>query len=479
MAVLAGSAPWSFRDPVGNVVAVDGRVFRVIRRPHGGVTLRFIESAFFERRCAAGEFPVTQVVRESPDRLTELTESDRPECILEHRRIPFPVYPHEWPPSMLYEAGQFSLDLAEEALAEGWMLKDATPWNVLYSDGRPVFCDVLSFEPRTASGIWYAYAQFQRTFVLPLYAYGRHGWPVHALFVDRRDGLDPSVLAPIVTGWRRWAPFELQTIILPARLSRRTTVKYEQTAGTRFAKYGTANQQLAEYVLRRSFRRLRKQLHAVRLPAERVSRWNNYENDLQHYSHEDHEGKSNFVSTALSRMGPGRVLDIGANTGEYSLMAAAGGASVVAADFDVGALDRLHERIKVARLPITPVVLNIARPTPAVGWNNSEVHSFLDRARGQFRMVMMLALLHHLIVTERVPLEYVIRLLFDLEAPFLLIEWVKVEDLRFRQIARTHGDLYASLSEDVFERKLELHFHTIERLHLSSGTRTLYLCERR
>jgi len=479
MAAAAGSASWSFRDPTGSVVAVDGRVFRIIRKPYEEVTFRFIDSAFFRRRCAMGDFPVTQVVREAPDRLKDLMESYRPECILEHRCIPFPIYPHEWPPSMLYEAGELSLDLAEEALADGWMLKDATPWNVLYSNGRPVFCDVLSFEPRTASGIWYAYAQFQRTFVLPLYAHDRHAWPVHAIFLDRRDGLDPLALAPVVRGWRRWAPFEFQTIILPARLSLRAAVQHEGMATEILAKNETSNQQLADFILHRSFRRLRKQLHAVRPRTEKISQWTNYENDLHHYSAKDHEMKSAFVHAALSRVGAGRVLDIGANTGEYSLMAADQGASVVAADFDVAALDRLYERIKVKRSLITPVVFNIARPTPALGWDNREIDSFLVRARGQFRMIMMLALLHHLVVTERVPLEFIVKLFFDLEAPFLLIEWVSPEDSRFRQIARTHGDLYANLSEEVFERELEVHFRIAERLPLSSKTRTLYLAKRR
>ncbi len=142
------------------------------------------------------------------------------------------------------------------------------------------------------------------------------------------------------------------------------------------------------------------------------------------------------------------------------------------------AIDLMNERVKLERLRITPMVLNIARPTPAVGWGNREVGSFLVRARGQFRMIMALALLYHLVVTERVPLEFIIRLLLDLVAPILLIEWVSPEDPRFRQIAKTHGDLYANLSEVIFERRLEAHFRIVERLLLGSKTRTLYLCER-
>ena len=470
---------WSFRDPGGSVILADGRVFRVIHKSHEEVTLRFVGSAFFGHRSAMGDFPVTSVVRESPSCLKLSAEDHYPECILEHHCIPFPVYPHEWTPTMLYDAGLLTIDLAEDALSNGWNLKDATPWNVLYSDGRPVFCDVLSFEPRTVSGIWGPYAQFQRTFVLPLYAHAQHAWSVHALFADRRDGLDPSMLARVVKGWRRWAPFELQTIILPALLSRGTGVQHAKMTKCISIADETLDKPRADFILRRSLQRLRKQLSAVRPQAERVSQWINYEGELHHYSSEDHALKSAFVREALSRAGPGRTLDIGANAGEYSLMAAEQGASVVAADFDAASLDKLYERVKARRLPITPMVLNIARPTPAVGWNNQEIDSFLIRARGQFRMIMVLALLHHLIVAERVPLEFVINLLFELNAPILLIEWVDPEDVRFRQIANTHGNLYSNLSDAVFAQKLESQFRIVERLSLASRTRTLYLCERR
>ena len=314
------SVPWSFRDPVGSVLTLDGRVFRVIREPHRQAVLSFIDSVFFRRRCAEGDFPATEVVQYPPAGLNDVVMGYHPECILEHHRIPFPVYPHEWPPSMLYEAGKMTLDLADEALADGWMLKDASPWNVLYSDGRPVFCDILSFEPKTASAIWNAYAQFQRTFVLPLYAHDRHAWPVHAQFLDQRDGLNPSALAPVIRGWRRWAPFELQTIILPTLLSRRASMQQGRMTSEISTMSETSNQQRVDFVLRRSFRRLRKQLNAVRPCNTRTSPWINYENDHHHYNDGDHELKSAFVRAALSRVGAGRVLDIGANAGEYSVI---------------------------------------------------------------------------------------------------------------------------------------------------------------
>ena len=151
---------------------------------------------------------------------------------------------------------------------------------------------------------------------------------------------------------------------------------------------------------------------------------------------------------------------------------------MVAADFDVAALDKLFECVTQKKLPITPVVFNVSRPTPAIGWNNEEIESFLARARGQFQLIMALALVHHLLVTERVSLAFIVKLLFEFEAPYLLIEWVDPKDSRFREIALTHGNLYANLSDAIFELELERYFRIHERLQLRCKTRTLYLCER-
>jgi SAM-dependent methyltransferase len=380
---------------------------------------------------------------------------------------------------MLYDAGNLTLNLAEEALADGWMLKDATPWNILYSGGRAVFCDILSFEPKSRSGIWCAYAQFQRTFLLPLYAYARHAWPVHASFLELRDGIAPSTLEPVVRGWRRWAPFELQTIILPTKLALGVAERRDHASVVAPMMATIDNQKLSDFIFRRSFLRLQDQLAAVRPPVRKSSQWSNYANNLQHYDSSDREIKSAFVRSALSQTGAGSVLDIGCNVGEYSFMAATQGAAVTAADFDVAALETLYERVKRDHLPITPVVLNFARPTPAVGWNNREVDSFLDRARGRFRVVMMLGLLHHLIVTERIPLKFIVEVIFELESAFLLIEWISPQDTRFRQIANTHGDLYQNLTEVFFEGILAAHYKILERVPLRTKTRVLYFCKRR
>ena len=113
--------------------------------------------------------------------------------MFEHERIAFQNFPYEWAPEMLYAAGSLTLDLAEEALAEGFGLKDATPSNVIFRGCQPVFVDLLSFEPRDPNDpVWLPYAQFVRTFLLPILASERLGLRLDQIFLTRRDGLEPE-----------------------------------------------------------------------------------------------------------------------------------------------------------------------------------------------------------------------------------------------------------------------------------------------
>ena len=96
---------------------------------------------------------------------------------------------------MLHAAASLTLDLAEAALEEGFGLKDATPYNVLFRGAQPVFVDVLSFERRDPAGSNLAgYGQFVRTFLLPLAAHRYFGLPVDRILSGQRDGIEPETI---------------------------------------------------------------------------------------------------------------------------------------------------------------------------------------------------------------------------------------------------------------------------------------------
>src|SRR5262249_40956898 len=148
------------------------------------------------------------------------------------------------------------------------------------------------------------------------------------------------------------------------------------------------------------FKRLRRLLNSVKPKLDKESKWSNYLTSNNNYSAENFAEKQRFVEEALSEFKPRRVLDVGCNTGHYSLIAAQMGAEVIAIDIDPVVIGELWRRCDAEKINVLPLVINLARPTPRVGWRNQECAAFLDRSRGRSDAVMMLALIHHMLVSE-------------------------------------------------------------------------------
>ncbi|MGB7136118.1 MAG: methyltransferase type 12, partial [Acidobacteriaceae bacterium] len=165
----------TFRDPAGSLRVDGNRVLRRVNAEAAGAALAFLRSDLAHKWVEQGRLIETR-----------FPASEDRELTLEHPRIFFPSYPWEWTPAAWIAAADLTLDFCEALLERGWILKDATPLNILFEGARPVFVDVLSVEAHDpASPLWLAYGQFVRTFLLPLAAYAWLGWPLTATIYKR------------------------------------------------------------------------------------------------------------------------------------------------------------------------------------------------------------------------------------------------------------------------------------------------------
>ncbi len=453
----------TFRDPAGSVRMVGDRVLREVHPEHARAALRFLQSETAQEWATQGWLIETHFITGENGELT-----------LEHPRVFFPSYPWEWTPSAWIAAADLTLDLCEGLLERGLILKDATPLNVLFRGARPVFVDVLSVEERDpASPLWLAYAQFVRTFLLPLLAYQHLGWPL-ATSMQRRDGYEPADLAPYLSRWQRWREPFRSLVTLPLMLEK---------SGGKSAQNTKVQQSpdVALSVLRRNLGALRQHLRWIerrmRLD-ERASRWSGYAHSADHYSADDQKLKRQFVRDALAAAHPKHVLDLGANSGVYSRIAAECNAKVVAWDTDLQATEQNWREALRLNLDIAPLIANPARPTPAAGWRNAENLALLDRTRGRFDCVMMLGLIHHLLLSEQIPLEEIAALLREMTTSWAIVEWVPATDPRFVDLLRGREDLYGHLDEAGFTRAAKSHFTVVLREALPNG-RILFLLQAR
>jgi SAM-dependent methyltransferase len=455
----------SFRDPGGFVFRSGLRILRAVE-PSAFETLeQFLASPPARDFTAAGQLITTNF----PDSGEFASEFPPDYRLAEHERIAFPSFPSEWPPQMLASAGFLTLDLAEQSLAHGWRLKDATPYNVLFRGPAPVFVDVLSFERRDAQdSLWPAYAQFVRTFLLPLLARSSPS----TIWLAHRDGLEPEQVYRSLAWSRRFTLPALTLVSIPTWLSKRA-----ESDATLYRPRQT-DPQRASFTLAAMFRSLRRQLQRLASSNHKDSAWSKYLDTQTHYTAEQFSAKESFVDSVLREFHPRHILDVGANTGHFSELASLSGASVVAIDSDPAAVGRLWQRASEKKLDILPLVVDLCRPTPALGWRNRESPSFLERASGQFDMVMMLAVVHHMLVTERIPLEEILKLAQELTTGLLLIEFVEPADPMFRRLVRGRDALYAHLTASYFESACTASFQILRKQAIAGSNRILYLLRR-
>ncbi len=471
---LHGSLRGSFRDPGGRLYRLPKRIIRAVEASHLKDLELFLNTHAATEATARGQL-VTSTHVPARDRQDLALPEKEAGTLWEHERISFPSFPYEWPAEMLYAAGSLTLDLAEAALEEGFGLKDATPYNVLFRGAQAVFVDVLSFEKRDPlDSTWLAYAQFVRTFLLPLAAHRYCGLPMDQILTGQRDGIEPETIYEWA-GWRRrLTPPLLGLVTLPKWMASRS-----KDAAPSYRGKPAGSEEQARFILGGLLRSCRRQLKAVAPAEHQESTWSGYLDHKSLYSPPQLDQKERFVSEALDLARPRTVLDVGANEGRFSMLAARKGAEVVAVDSDATVTGSIWRRASAEKLNVLPLVVDVTRPTPAIGWRNRECPSFLDRAEKQFDMVMMLAVAHHILVTERIPLEDLLVLADDLSRDYVLIEFVAPKDPMFQRIVRGRDELYSHFSPSWFEAAASARFELVRSEKLDGLHRWLYLFRRR
>jgi SAM-dependent methyltransferase len=455
--------PGSFRDPDSAVFTVGGQVLRGLSERAAADWDRLTATSFFPRLMASGQ------IVDTGEHDGEVPSSPRGAPwarVLEHERVPVVSYPYEWPFAMLRDAAALQLDVLGAALDESMSLKDGNAYNVQFFGSRPTFIDVGSFEP--ASGPWPGYRQFCQTMLFPLMIQAYLGVRFQPLLRGAIDGLEPSDVAGMFSGLRRLRKGVLRNVTLHSMLERRVSTGSEQVKSELRAS-GFSNE-----VAKATVKNLAKLVAGLDVQ-QRRSTWSEYR-DTCSYSDADAEAKQAFVRTALAARESGLVLDLGANDGVYSRLAAERADYVVAVDSDEMVVDALYRRLRAdGSENILPLVMNLVDPSGGIGWRNRERAPFHERVRPD--VVLALALVHHVAIAANVPLPEVVSWLRSFGG-WVVVEFAHVDDVQVRRLlANKPAGLFDDYQRDVFERLLAEQFLVHEQQRLPTGTRTLYLAE--
>jgi SAM-dependent methyltransferase len=428
------------------------------------------------------------------------------DLVLEHDRVPFVSYPHEWTTSMLLDAALLHVNLFEELSQVGLTVKDWHPYNILFAGPRPVFVDFASIVPAehlcrepyltppNVPGrfrwIWDIHARFLHEmyarmcvpyFLLPLYGmaqgYGddvrRHLRDNPLNGVGARDLTEADVFAEAATGWQQ---------------------KYTRQARLKRAALAQGGRRKTVFL-----RLLRRELSSLRVPPAPSGYLEYYEAKSENFSFEpcrEWTDKQRTVHHALTSIRPTSVLDIGCNTGWFSCLAATLGIPVVAVDRDEACVEALYAKAVADQLPVLPLVIDITAPTSGASGNpvDEGAPASLIRAdapllipaveRLRCDMVLALALVHHLALGQGLTLRQVVQTLSTVAARYLVVEFVPSDDdLVARNpafFAAFHADpaRFETYTLENFRRELARVFRIVDVAPSAPQPRVMFVCER-
>lgn len=90
----------------------------------------------------------------------------------------------------------------------------------------------------------------------------------------------------------------------------------------------------------------------------------------------------------------------------------------------------------------------------------------------------MLAVIHHLAISERIPLLEIVSLCAKITTNYAVMEFVGPKDPMFRTLLRGREHLHGNLTQNNFEAAVSSKFKTLDSQQLPEMDRKLYLVEK-
>ncbi len=455
--------PGSFRDPMSRVLVRGDDILRVLGTEAVADWEALAGSSFFPKAVAEGRIVRTE--RLPADEVAALGPGAEWEAVLRHDRVPMLSYPYEWSFEMLKDAAKLQLELTAAAIDDGMITKDASSYNIQFVGAQPTFIDIGSFERIRKGEPWYGYRQFCQLFLYPLMLQAYRDVPFQPWLRGSIDGITPEECHNALSVRDRFRRGAFSTVLMHARADAKHADSDRDVKGE-MSRAGMGPALIAAMV---------SKLHKTvdRLTWSKSSTtWSDY-SDRAHYSDADLQLKSEFVGKVAAASPRQLVWDVGANDAHFSRIAADHADHVVAFDVDPLVVDRTYKTLRdEGEKRIQPMLMNLADPSPGLGWRGLERPTLLQRGRPD--LVLCLAVIHHLAITNTVPLAEFVRWLAEVGSE-TVVEFPTREDPMVKILLRNkRSGLFDGYNLAAFEALLAEEFGVVAREELPSGTRVLF-----
>lgn len=457
-----GKVSGSFRDPSGFMFTRDGQLFRQVNQKYRDEYDLLMRSGLYDQLNRSRTLVAHKEVE-----LSLAPQLDIAYKVIQPEIIDFISYPYEWCFNQLKDAAILTLAIARRSLEFGMILKDASAYNIQFQQGKPIFIDTLSFAIYEEGLPWVAYRQFCQHFLAPLALMAKSDIRLAQMLRVHIDGIPLDLASKLLPGSTRLNPALATHIHLHAKTQARYAdkeISQEQMKGriSKSTVYGL----------------LESLLSAVRSLTIQTNRteWSDYYQD-NNYTPASFDAKRQLVKDLIERVQPKQVWDLGGNTGEFSRIASDLQIPTVCFDIDPGAVQQNYDLVKQNKEKfMLPLRMDLTNPSPDLGWHNAERESM--QARGPVDLVMALALIHHLAISNNVPLVDVASFFAEL-GKYLIIEFVPKSDSQVRRLLASREDIFPNYTLEGFRKSFSTLYEFIAEEKVPGSERALFLLKKK
>lgn len=398
------------------------------------------------------------------------TSRDTFKIILEPELIPFISYPYEWSFTQYKHAAQLTLRLQIFLLERGFSLKDASAFNVTFYNGKAIFIDTLSIEPYKKNEPWRALQQFEMHFFSILLLTEKYGARYLKTLSHQINGLDLKEVSKLL-GWKT----KLHPVIYPNihLMAKNDTGNNQKTTDQKAPQISKESQLKILKVL---------EMHIAQMSLSESTEWSAYYHQIN-YDQASFELKKKVITKWSESLKVDKAVDLGGNDGTFARELPDSIQQIIVSDIDQAAIDHCyHKELSGAHHRILPLVIDLMQPSAAIGFNNRERDSFIERLQ-QFKpdLSLALALIHHITLTGNVPFE-MSAAFFAQISDYLIIEFPHREDSWVQYILDSKRDarhLFDDYKLSAFAKAYSHYYHFDKQEQLEGTHRTLFLMRRK
>lgn len=384
--------------------------------------------------------------------------------IIEPEKINFISYPYEWCFSQLKDAALLTLKIQKIALNHAMSLKDASAYNIQFHNGKPIMIDSLSFEKYENNKPWVAYKQFCQHFLAPLLLIKYKNYHASHLSKNFIDGI-PLDIASTILPFYTYFNFSILTHI---HLHAKTQSHFADKGVTKDKVKISKNSLLA---LIDNLESTTKNINLKNTKSE----WSGYYS-ATNYSNESFQEKKEIIKDYVNKINPESIWDMGGNEGVFTRIASNNQIKSISFDIDVNAVEKNYQATKIKNEKnILPLVFDLTNPSPSIGWANRERISLKER--GTADLIMALALIHHLTISNNIPFKLTAEYFSEL-GKYLIIEFVPKSDSNTKILLKTREDIFNNYTEEHFEKEYSVYFEILEKNNIKNSERTIYLMKK-